>query len=332
MSETGPAPAGKRFLIAGVLAVAAAAVVLIGLSVNRGREIEKERQSRRAEVKAGPRVPVATASRAPTKRSVTLNGEAHPYATVTLYAKVSGYLREIRVDKGDRVARGDLLAVIESPELDRQYDAAVADAKNKRIFAERERQLLKDGVVAEQDADNAVAAARVAEATAASLRSQKGYETIRAPFAGTVTARFVDPGTLLQSATTAQTSAQPLLTLSSTERLRIYVYLDQKNAALVKAGDRAVIADAVRPEARVEAKVSRMSDELDVKTRTRLVELDLDNRKGVFLAGGFVQVSLVLHAPPYVQVPVAALLMRGEKAFVGTVDGDNRVTFRPVET
>ncbi len=75
-----------------------------------------------------------------------------------------------------------------------------------------------------------------------------------------------------------------------------------------------------------------MSDELDVKTRTRLVELDLDNRRGVFLAGGFVQVSLVLHAPPYVQVPVDALLMRGEKAFVGTVDGDNRVTFRPVET
>src|SRR5512138_2461097 len=131
MSETDPAPAGKRFLIAGVLAVAAAVIVLIGLAVNKGRETERERQSRRAEVKAGPRVPVATASRAPTERAVTLNGEAHPYATVTLYAKVSGYLREIRVDKGDRVARGDLLAVIESPELDRQYDAAVADAKNK---------------------------------------------------------------------------------------------------------------------------------------------------------------------------------------------------------
>lgn len=332
MSESGSASAGKKFFIAGVLAVAAAAVVLIGLAVNRSREIENERQSRRAEVKAGPRVPVATANRAPTERTVTLSGEARPYATVTLYAKVSGYLREIRVDKGDRVARGDLLAVIESPELDRQYDAAVADAKNKRIFAERERQLLKDGVVAQQDADNAVAAARVAEATAQSLKSQKGYETIRAPFDGTVTARFVDPGALLQSATTAQTSAQPLLTLSSTERLRVYVYLDQKNAAFVRVGDRAVIADAARPEARVDARVSRMSDELDIKTRTRLVEIDLDNRRGAFLAGGFLQVSLVLHAPPYVQVPVDALLLRGEKAFVGAVGSDNRVTFRPVVT
>jgi membrane fusion protein (multidrug efflux system) len=261
---------------------------------------------------------------------VILSGEARPYATVTIYAKVSGYLRDIKVDRGDRVSRGQLMAVIESPELDRQYDAAVADAHSKRLFADREKLLIKDGVVSQQDYDNAEAAARTAEATAASLRSQKEYELIRAPFNGTVTARFVDPGALLQSATTNQTAALPVVVLSQTDRLRIFVYLDQKIAAFVKVGNQAVITDAARPEVQSEARVSRISGELDPRTRTLLVELDLDNRTGQFLAGGFVQVSLTLKSPSYAQVPVEAVFLKGEKSYVGVVGSDNRVTFRPV--
>ncbi|KAB0667613.1 efflux RND transporter periplasmic adaptor subunit [Oryzomonas japonica] len=320
----------RRLFLAGGLLVALAVVLVALLLGSRRSQVQAELQVRQAALTAGPRVTIAVAGRSPAQRSVVLSGEARPFAEVTLYAKVSGYLREIRVDKGDRVDRGQVLALIESPELDRQYDAAAADARTKRLFADRERLLIKDGVVARQDYDNAEAAARSAEATAEGLKSQKGYETVRAPFSGTVTARFVDPGALLQSATTNQTAAQPVATISKTDRLRVYVYLDQKNAAFVRKGDRAVIADAARPEVKLPASVTRISGELDLKSRTLLVELDLDNREGAILAGGFVQVSLALTAPPHVQVPAEALLVKGEQSYVGVVGSDNRVRFREV--
>lgn len=330
MNETGSDPARRRLFLVGSMLITGVVLLVAVMFVIRTRNEQKEMQSRQSLAKAGPRTPFAVAVRSPAEETLTLSGEARPFLQVTLYAKVSGYLRSITVDKGDTVSRGQVLAVIEAPELDRQYDAAVADARNKRLFAEREKSLVKDGVVAQQDYDSAEAAARVAEATAQSLKSQKEYETIRAPFAGTVTARFVDPGALLQSATTNQTSAQPVVTLSQTDRLRIYVYLDQRNAAFVKTGDRAEIADAARPEVRLPAQVTRISGELDVKTRTLLVEIDLDNSAGKILAGGFVQVLLTLHTPPHVQVPADAILMRGDKTLVGVVGNDNRVTFRQV--
>lgn len=328
--EKGAAPAGRWFYLAGGLLVVATVVLLLVLVGTRRARVAQERRSLVAAVKAGPRVPVVVATRAAAVRTVALTGEARAYAQVTLFAKISGYLKEIRVDKGDRVRRGEVLAVIASDELDRQYDAAVADARNKRVIAERYRGLLPSDAIARQDAESAEAAARVAEATAASLRSMKEYEVLRAPFNATVTARFADPGALVQNATTSQTATLPLIALSKTDRLRVYIYVDQGNAAYVRVGDRAEVSDAARPDVRRPARVSRMSGELDLKSRTLLVELDLDNREGRFLAGSFVQVSLQLRMPPFVQVPTDALLIRGDGTSVGVVGNDDRVTFRPV--
>ncbi|HEY6837465.1 MAG TPA: biotin/lipoyl-binding protein, partial [Geobacteraceae bacterium] len=242
MNDTGPLPKGRTLYAVGCLILVVAGVLLFVLVAARRTEVERERQSLAATVKAGPRVPVIVATRSPGERTVVLTGETRPYAAVTLFAKVSGYLKEIRVDKGDRVKRGEVLAVIESAELDSQYDAAVADARNKRVIAERYKGLLPSEAIARQDAENAEAAARVAEATAASLKTLKEYEVLRAPFDATVTARFADPGALVQNATTSQTATLPVVALSETDRLRAYVYLDQRNAAYVKVGDRAEVA------------------------------------------------------------------------------------------
>ncbi len=329
MNEARPATATKLYL-AGVLLVVGTAVLLLILYFGRRAEFAAEQRSRSQAVQTGPRVPVAAARRGATERTVVLTGEARSYASVMLFAKVSGYLKEIRVDKGDRVKRGEVLAVIESAELDSQYDAAVADARNKRIIADRYRLLLPADAIARQDAESAEAAAEVAEATAASLKAMKEYEVLRAPFPATVTARFADPGALVQNATTSQTATLPIVTLSETDRLRVYVYLDQRNAALVRVGDRAEVADAARPDVHRSAKVSRVSGELDLRSRTLLVELDLDNRQGRFLPGGFVEVTLKLRTPANVEVPVDALLVRGERVAVAVVGSDNRVTFRPV--
>ncbi len=316
--------------LAGFIIVITALIMLAVLSYRKSARVKSETRSRVASTMAGPGVRVVNAGRSSGTRTISLTGEARSYATVTLYAKVSGYLKEIRVDKGDRVKAGQVLAVIESPELDRQYEAALFDAKNKRIDAERFKALVEKGYVSRQDADNSETAAKVAEANAESLRSQKDYEILRAPFSAIVTARFADPGALVQSATTSQTNALPLVTLSETGRLRVYVYLDQKDAALVRVGDQAEIFDAARPDVRLTAALSRVSGELDPKTRTLLAEFDVENRKGEILAGSFVQVALTLKTPQYTEIPAEAVVARGDAYIVGIVSPDDRVNFRQV--
>jgi membrane fusion protein, multidrug efflux system len=322
--------AGRLVHILGVCAVLACLILICLLLMLRHRSVSKEQQSRQADIRAGAHVQVAIVAPAPKERTITLTGEARPYASVTLYAKVSGYLKQIKVDKGDRVKQGQLLALIASPELESQYQAAHADARNKRVFANRELALVKDGIISQQEADDALTAARTAEANSAALKSQLGYLQVRAPFAGVVTARFADPGALMQSAATGQTQALPVVTLSTSDRLRIYLYLDQKSAGQVRLGDRAVVTDSARPESRFPAQVSRISGELDPKSRTMLCELDLDNTSGKIPAGGFVQVALTLAAPPYLQIPASAVYSQGEQSLVAVIGNDNRVSFRKV--
>jgi RND family efflux transporter MFP subunit len=274
-------------------------------------------------------VVVVPATRAPAERRIELQGEARPFASVTLYAKLSGYLKEIRVDKGDRVRQNQVLAVIESPELDRQYDAAVADASYKRADAKRAAALAGPGVVSARESELSTSQAEVADATVAALAMQKSYESLRAPFDGVVTARFADRGALVQNAANAQTSALPLVTVAQPERLRVYVYVDQRDAALVRVGDTAEVSVPERPLAPLKGKVTRSSNELDPKTRMMLVEVDLDNRAGQIVPGSLVTVGLVVRTTPRVEVPVEALVVRAKQPHVAVVK-DGRVRYRPI--
>ncbi len=311
--------------VVGVLAVTGG-VFLVAHTRTASAEAEGTRRSN--EEALGPPVRIATATRSPSVRRIDLQGEARAFASVTLYAKLSGYLKSIRVDKGDHVREGQIIGVIESPEVDRQYDAAVADAHVKRANAKRAEALSAPGVVSKSEADIQKGAAEVADAQVSSLATQKSYETLRAPFSGTVTARFADPGALVQNATNAQTSALPLVTVSQVERLRVYVYVDQRDASEVSVGDAAEVRLPGRAVTR-KGRVTRRSDELDLRTRTMLVEVDLDNRDGAIVPGSFVDVSLTLKATPLVQVPVEALIMRGKDAFTPVVESEH-VHIRPL--
>ncbi|MDQ5986311.1 MAG: Multidrug resistance protein MdtA [Syntrophus sp. SKADARSKE-3] len=326
-------PTGRsaRIYIYGFILIGLAAGILVLLVGYRYISTGNEAREKAAVIKAGPDVRVAYAALSSNERALTFSGEARPYATVTLYAKVSGYLKEIRVDKGDRVKAGQILGIIESPEIDRLYEASLADARDKRRDAVRARELIKNGYIAQMDADHAETAAIQAEANASALWVQKDYEILRAPFEATVTARFADPGALLQGATGSQTAALPLVNLSKTDRLRVYIYVDQRDAVFVRVGDRAEVSDPNRPDIKLPASVSRLSGELDPRTRTMLAEIDLDNRLGRILAGSFVQVRLTLKTASFVEVPAAALLIRGDKAFVAVLASGNKANFRPVE-
>ncbi len=331
-SHSRPRPAAYGIYIIGALLLFACAGLAYHIWTSKKANLAHEEQVRAATVDAGPRVAVVTVGESPKERVITLLGEARPFVSATLYAKVSGYLKEIGVDKGDRVRADQVLAVIESPELDHQYQAAVADAKNKRLDAERAKTLVKRDMISQQEADTAEAAAEVAEANVRALATQKSYEILHAPFNGMVVARYADPGALVQNAATAQTSALPVVTVAQTDRLRVYVYPDQRDAHLIRDGDPAEITLPERPELHLRARVTRTSGQLDVKTRTMLTEIDFDNTSNVILPGSFVQVNLRIREANAgaLEIPSEALVMRGNKAFVAFVMPDNRIVHRPV--
>jgi len=320
----------RRLRFGSVIAIILMALLLTLLLVENKRNLTRETRTRESEIRSGLLVRTVAAKPVPGFRSVLLIGEARPYATAALYAKISGYVKEMRVDKGDRVRAGQVLAVIESPELDRQLDAARADAKSKRDDAKRAFALLGKNAAAYQDWERAEAAARISEAAEAAALVQKEYEIIKAPFAGTIAIRYVDPGALIQSAVNAQTTAQPVVSLSQVDRLRVYVYMDQRNAAFVRPGDRAEITDPARPSVKVSATVTRMSGELDTRTRTLLTEVQVDNRSGVIVPGSFVQATIWLKTGARVEVPADTLLFRDGKPNVVVVGKDNKAQSRPV--
>lgn len=295
-------------------------------------KLRQERMHLEQEAALGPRVQVVTASKTPPERSLTLVGEARPYASVTLYAKVSGYLKKVNVDKGDKVKRDQLLAQIESPEIDKEYQGALAEARNKKAIAGRMNQLRERQLVSPQEADQANSDAEVANSKLESLAVQKGYETLRAPFDGTVTARFADAGALVQNAANSQTSALPVVTVSQVDRLRVYTYVDQRDAAYIQVGAEATVTVAERPDLELKAVVSRVSGELDPKTKMLLTEVDVDNKAGQLVPGSFVQVKLVVRTPEALQLPVQALVLQQGKTMLPIIQQDDTIHFVEVRT
>jgi len=216
---------------------------------------------------------------------------------------------------------------MESQETDAQYNSARADLVNKRRGAQRYDQLMRQKAIAAQQADQADADARVAKATVDQYATLKSYERLLAPFNGRVTARFADPGALVQNATTSQTAAQPVVTISDDTRLRIQAYVQQDVAPFVREGDTAEIVDAANTGRSVTAKITRVSGQLDSRTRTMLVEVVLDNRERFLLGGSFAYMTLHVPVSSATQVPVGALITRGNDQFVAVVGQDSRLHY-----
>ncbi len=319
-----------RLLVGGAVLIGATALIVATLAFRRQTGSTTDATARAADVARGPRVKLVTVDQSPATRHLALLGEARPFASVTLYAKVSGYLRDIRVDRGDHVAAGALLATIESPETDRALAGAKVDYDNKVQIAHRIAQLRAKNFVSLQEADQAEAEASIARERLGGLQEQRAYQQLRAPFAGTITARFADAGALVQSAATSQTSALPVVTVSQTNHLRVLVYLDQSDAIDVRAGTPAIISLDERPDLQRRTRVARVSGELDAKTRKMMAELDLANLDGAIVPGGFVRVQLDVPQRTLPQAPSEALVVRKTGTFVGVAGTDGIVRLRAV--
>lgn len=328
-----PAPrkrAGPMLYLTGLVLLVAAGFGTFRFMQESAANVASTRTAMETEAARGPRVVVATVAQGPSIRTIQLLGDARAYSTATLFAKVSGYLKTVSVDKGDLVTAGQIIAEIESTELESQYQSAVADLDNKQRIAARARDLLRSGSTAQQAADQAETNLRMAQESVRNLNAIRSYQVLRAPFDGMVVARFADPGALLQAATTNQASSLPVIQLADTTKLRIGAFVEQRDVSAIKPGDEADIIDASNTERRRTARISRTAGSLDPRTRTLFIEIDLDNKDNFLVPGSFVQVVLKVPVTSYPQIPVNAVLQRGPNTVVAVVGPDETVRFRPI--
>jgi membrane fusion protein (multidrug efflux system) len=314
----------------GICLVIVAVGVVTLFSAHRGFVEREAIAARRRVVALGPTVLVKKVLPGGGSRHLDLPGEARPFLSTTIYAKVPGYLREIRTDKGRRVKKGDLLAVVDSPESDQDVRVAETDLMLRRQMASRADALAQAGVMSRQDREVADAQLYTSMSALQRTRDIQRYQQIPAPFSGLVTARYADPGALIPAATGSTQAAQPIVDLADTSRLRITVYLGQDAAPSIRVGDKAVIWTDDQPSRRLSARVSLASGQLEPRTRTMLTEIWFDNSEVGLLPGTFVHVELDITEPPIPTVPNAAIIVRAGHIRAAVVHG-NRIHFVPIE-
>jgi membrane fusion protein, multidrug efflux system len=319
-----------RVIIAGVMTLVIAVVIISIFEIRKTSHLKEDRSALSKEVGAGPRVQTTQVQKALPYRDITLIGEARPFFDVVIYARVSGYITTIHVDKGDHVKQGQVLAVIESPETDKAYLSALSNWYNLKRIADRSKVLVRRKLISQQEADGAFANADIAASTLETQRVLKSYEVIKAPFDGTIANRYVDVGALLANSTNGQSAAGAIFEVSQNDRLRIYAYPDQPDAVFIKTGTPAEITLNEKPEVKIPALVTRNSELLDTKTRKLLTEVDIDNTQRQIVAGSYVTVSLRLDEGNRLEIPVEALAIQGNNTVVSTVDKDNKIHYRPI--
>lgn len=272
---------------------------------------------------SAPEVQVVKPFRRDVAATLRIPATVSPLHQTTLYAKVSGYLKSIHFDKGDRVRQGQVLAVLDAPEIEQQYEQALADYTIKKVTYERLAQVLKEApdVIAKQDVDVAQATADAALHLLEQKQTWLDYTKVRAPYDGILTARFADPGAMIQVATASATQAVPLFTIMDISTLRFYINVPQEDASFVQRGTPATIVIKAPVEKRIEAVVTRSTMSLDPATRTMLAEVDVRNPGYALAPGMYAEVILSLrrHKDALV-VPPAALVSDNSSKAVFVVD------------
>jgi membrane fusion protein, multidrug efflux system len=281
-----------------------------------------------------PDVQVLTPVRRMVVYSVTLPANIAPLYQTTLHAKVSGYLKWIGSDKGDWVKKDQVLAVIDAPEVEEQYQQAIADYKIKKLTYERLAHVWREtpDVIAKQDVDVAEAAFEGAKHLMEQRSVLHEYTKVRAPYAGIITARFVDPGALIQVATASATTAIPLFTIMNMETVRVYTNVPQDDAPLVKSDTPALVLVKELRDHQFKGTVTRSTLALDPATRTMLVEIDLPNQDHALQPGTFAEVTLLLQQKPdALVIPSGAIVAAGNTKSV-FVAHQGRARLIPIRT
>lgn len=324
-------PEGRKSIVL----VGVTLVVLLGVAIFYGvrSRTKAENDLKRSTAAAAiPSVNVTHPSGGSSAQEIVLPGNTQAFTDTPIYARTNGYLRRWYVDIGSHVHKGQLLAEIETPELDQQLQQAEADLKSAEANMQlaqttsvRWQSLLEKHAVSKQETDQMMSdyAARQAnyaasQANVRRLKELQGYERVTAPFDGTITARNTDIGALI--GTGSGSTPRELFHLAAVGRLRIYVAVPEVYADSVRDGEKVSITQDADPKTIIAGTISRNSSAIDQTSRTLNVQVDVNNSNGQLLPGAYVFVHLKLPAASNtVTIPSNTLLFRAEGLRVGVV-------------
>jgi RND family efflux transporter MFP subunit len=327
--------------MAAIVALAAIGVLAVGI---RSR-VRAETNLRAVTTQlAAPSVSVVAPKQTAPSQELILPGNIQPFVTSPIYARTDGYLKKWYYDIGAHVKAGDLLAIIQTPEVDEQLAqarstlaTAQANLKLAQITRDRYQSLLTKHAVAQQDVDNAVgtysANQAIVDADMANVRHYEAlvsFEKVYAPFDGVITARNTDMGDLINSGSSTAPKTD-LFDMSQTRTLRVYVNVPEEYSQGIKPGQTsAAITLAEFPGKRFPGKLVRTSEAINATTRTLLTEVDLDNPGATLLSGSYAEVHLQIPAQHSTfLLPVSSLIFRGDKLQVGVVS-NGKATIREI--
>ena len=324
------------------------AVVLAAIAVLLGSGIRSRVKAaatlRTETVQAAlPAVSVVSPKRTTPADEVILPGNVQPYISSPIYARTNGYLKRWYFDIGAHVKKGQLLAVIETPEVDQQLQqarsnllTAQANLELASITKTRYQGLLKNNAVSQQDVDNAVgtynANAAIVEADKATVQQYSAlvsFEKVYAPFDGVITARNTDIGDLINSGSSSNVKTD-LFHIAQPGTLRVYVNVPEEYSRGIAVGMTADLSLAEFPDRKFQGRVVRTADAINVTTRTLLIEIDVANPTGTLLTGSYAEVHLAVPTQSSTfLLPVNTLLFRTEGLRVGVVK-DGKVVLTTV--
>ncbi len=273
-----------------------------------------------------------------------LPGNIQADRATSIYSRIDGYLSKWYVDIGDRVKQGQVLADIEAPQIDAnlrtaqaQLELAQANFKLAQANSARSRLLSADRVISQQELDTVLATEQVQEANVDNAAAQlkdaqemKAYEQVRAPFDGTISARYVDVGSLVTSGSAS--TVRKLFDLSQSDTVRVFVNVPQSDVNRLQPGASATVTLDEYPGQTFNGKVARDAGAFDQSSRTILLEVDVPNSTGRLYAGMYAHVTLSLPNPnPTLYIPDNTILVDSKGPRVATVDASNKIHFKDVK-
>jgi membrane fusion protein, multidrug efflux system len=338
--ELPPAPAGKALTIVGVLLL----VLLVAGGITLLTRMSHERAlAKETEIETIPTVAVVNPVAEKPDEELVLPGSLLAYEESPIYARTSGYLVKWYRDIGSKVTKGELLAKIDTPEVDQELNQAraarqqiVAQMDLAKITSDRWENLRKTDSVSAQEADQYASQYKQSQANLAAadanvhrLEQLEGFKEVYAPFDGVLTRRNVDPGALINAG--AQAAGRELFDLARVDPLRVYISVPQAYAPYIKVGAKTPVTLQEFPGQKFIGIVARTAEAIDTTTRTLLTEVDVPNKDGRLLPGSFGEVHFAVGSNvDKVTVPVNTMLFRAQGAQVAVVGPDKKVDLRPI--
>jgi membrane fusion protein, multidrug efflux system len=338
--ELPPAPPRKALFLVGVaiLVLLVAGALTLVSRASHERALAKE-----TELETIPTVSVVHPLAEKADEELVLPGSLLAYEESPIYARTNGYLVRWYKDIGSHVKEGELLATIDTPEIDQELNQTkaarqqiVAQLELAKISAERWENLRKTDSVSAQEADQQTSGYRQAQANLAAadanvkrLEQLEGFKRVYAPFSGVITKRNVDPGALINAG--AGAAGREMFDIARVDPLRVYTSVPQAYAPLIKVGEKTVVTLQEFPGEKFSARIARTAEAIDPNTRTLLTEVDVPNKSGRLLPGSFGEVHFAVGADVNkVTVPVNAMLFRSEGPQLAIVDENKKIQLRRI--